>query len=86
MKPRPLICSYTIANLEAILALTDTGINAQEVVTSEGDTKLTCHAAEMCVSVYKTGTCVNTSLFSCKNIKEVVAYFGVNPQKLSDHC
>jgi hypothetical protein len=39
MKPRQLTCSYTIANLESISALTDTEISAQEVETSEGDTK-----------------------------------------------
>jgi len=39
MKPTQLICSYAIANLEAILALTDTGINTQEAETSKGDTK-----------------------------------------------
>ena len=39
MKPRPLIRSYAIANLEAIPALTDTGIDTQEVEISEGDTE-----------------------------------------------
>jgi hypothetical protein len=46
---RQFICSYAIVNLEAIPALTDTGINAQEAETSKGDTKLTCHTAEMSV-------------------------------------
>ena len=39
MKPRQLINSYAIANLEAIPALKDTGINTQEVETPEGDTE-----------------------------------------------
>jgi hypothetical protein len=39
MEPRQLICSYAVANLEAIPALTDTGINTQEAETSEGDTE-----------------------------------------------
>jgi len=39
MEPRRLIRSYAVANLEAIPALTDTGINTQEAETSEGDTE-----------------------------------------------
>ena len=39
MKPTQLIHSYAVANLEAIPALTDTGISAQEAETSEGDTE-----------------------------------------------
>ena len=39
MKLTQLIRSYAVANLEAILAPTDTGINAQEAETSEGDTE-----------------------------------------------
>jgi hypothetical protein len=39
MEPRRLIHSYAVANLEAIPALTDTGINTQEAETSEGDTE-----------------------------------------------
>jgi hypothetical protein len=39
MKSRRLVRSYAIANLEAIPALTDTGINVQEAETSEGDTE-----------------------------------------------
>ena len=36
--------------------------------------------------MYKTGVCVDPSPFSCKNTGEVVAYFGVNSQRLSDCC
>jgi hypothetical protein len=36
--------------------------------------------------MYKTGTCVNPSPFSYENTKKVVAYFGVNSQRLSDRC
>jgi hypothetical protein len=39
MKPRRLIRSYAIANLEAIPAPPDTGINTEEAETSEGDTE-----------------------------------------------
>jgi hypothetical protein len=39
MESRQFVCTYAIANLEAILALTDTGINTQEVETSKGDTE-----------------------------------------------
>jgi hypothetical protein len=36
-------------------------------------------------SMYKTGIHVDPSPFSCQNTGEVVAYFGVNSQRLSDH-
>jgi len=39
MKPTQLIRSYAVANLEAILVPTDTGVNTQEAETSEGDTE-----------------------------------------------